>query len=308
MALPLLCIGLGACNYPKDPEMPGFTMHPEEFKYGAPVHDVIETPNGYELSYFRYGDPNGRRVIFLHGTPGTNGIWYTVLPDMPEGFEVIAVDRPGWGKTTPYKVLPSLSEQAKALQPLLNTPGRGTPLIAGWSYGGPVAAQLAVDFPSEVGGLLMVSASLDPDLEHTYFIQYLGRALAWVIPDQLDHANKELMALEAQLQALEPRLKEVRQDVEILHGTADEMVPYGNVAFMEKAFANTKHLKVQTIEDGIHQMPIFTAKHMWAALLRLDGRAEEAAAYEKTVPSNCGGVALHCLPDAITLVSENEPS
>lgn len=300
-----LCLGLSACGLPEEPKIGTLIMDIETSKYGEPKTEVITTPNGYDLAFFRYGDPEGRRVIFLHGTPGTSIAWYLMLAQMPDGFEIIAVDRPGWGGTKPRKVLPSLSEQAKALAPLLHTPGREPPIVVGWSYGGPVAAQTAIEFPDKVGGLLMVAASLDPQLEKTYFIQYLGRALAWVIPNHWDHANKELMHLEQQLAELQQQLPTITQDIEIIHGTADELVPYANVDYMRKAFKNAARVDVQTIENGIHHLPVFATEHIWTALLRLNGRADEALQREAALPQNCGGIAAHCLPEGVKLSPED---
>jgi hypothetical protein len=37
-----------------------------------------------ELSYLRAGDPDGQRVIFVHGTPGdAGGNWYNLLKNVP---------------------------------------------------------------------------------------------------------------------------------------------------------------------------------------------------------------------------------
>lgn len=65
-----------------------------------------DVAGGIELSYLRSGDPNGQRVIFVHGTPGdAGGNWVEMLRSVPEGFEFIAVDRPGFGLTQPKKTI-----------------------------------------------------------------------------------------------------------------------------------------------------------------------------------------------------------
>lgn len=292
-------LGLAACSLPEEPNLPGFYIQDGIIDNEGLKHESIATSNGHQLAYLRYGDPNGQRVIFLHGTPGDKELWTLMMAHPPKGFEIIAVDRPGWGETTPRKAVPSLKQQSEALSVLLDTPGRPTPIVVGWSYGGPVAVEMAADYPDRVSGLLLVAASLDPSLEKTYFIQYLGRALAWVIPAYFDITNKELMALERDLEELSPRMQEVSQPVEIVHGTADQLVPYDNVAFMEHAFGAAQSFHVQTIDGGIHQIPPFATEHMWAAILRLAGRDEEARVREDHVPQNCGGIALHCLPEGV---------
>jgi hypothetical protein len=58
-------------------------------------------PAGYRVSYLRAGDPAGRRIILVHGTPGAAEGWLDYLTNVPAGFEHIAVDRPGFGESGP---------------------------------------------------------------------------------------------------------------------------------------------------------------------------------------------------------------
>jgi pimeloyl-ACP methyl ester carboxylesterase len=60
----------------------------------------------------------------------------------------------------------SLRMQSACLAPLLRL-GKSAkkPILVGHSLGGPVAARLAMDYPDEVGGLILVAPSIDPELE-----------------------------------------------------------------------------------------------------------------------------------------------
>lgn len=207
------------------------------------------------LSYLRAGDTNGQRVIFLHGTPGdAGGNWLNMLKMVPEGFEFIAIDRPGFGKTRPRDAVTSLNGQAIVLEPLLVVRGGKGTILVGHSLGGPIIAAAAARFPSKVGGIVVAAGALDPDLEEVLFIQHVGTVppFSWLLDKTLRNSNQELIALEDELRLLQPKLASIRQPVMIVHGTEDELVPYANVAFMKREFTGTKHLEVTKIEGMNH--------------------------------------------------------
>lgn len=208
-----------------------------------------------ELSYLRAGDPGGQRVIFVHGTPGdASGNWYDILKNVPTGYEFVAVDRPGFGFTKPKKEMVQLDDQAAALVPLLRTETNRRVILAGHSLGGPIVAAAAANYPDQVAGILVLAGALDPELEDVLFIQYVGDIppFSWLIPKIARHSNRELIALEDELRLLEPKLPLITQPVIVVHGTADDLVPYENVAFMQQKMTGTQKLEVVTIEDMNH--------------------------------------------------------
>lgn len=210
-------------------------------------------PAGYRVSYLRAGDPTGRRIILVHGTPGAADGWLDYLTNVPPGFEHIAVDRPGFGESGPDGAIVSLPEQAAALAPLLVERGGRWPVLVGHSLGAPIVAQLAADQPGKVGALVMLAGSLDPGQERIHWAQPLGEwpGIRSMLPRALRNANRELMALKPELEALEPRLAAIRCPVEIVHGRKDGLVPYANVPFMQARFTSAP-LKVVTLPEADH--------------------------------------------------------
>lgn len=242
----------------------------------------VDVAGGIELSYLRSGDPNGQRVIFVHGTPGdAGGNWYNMLKDVPDGFEFIAVDRPGFGFTRPKKQMVELDAQATALAPLFVTRGNKKTILAGHSLGGPIVATAAANYPDMVGGILVLAGALDPDLEDVLFIQYVGNVppFSWLLSAVLRNSNRELIALEDELRLLQPKLADIKQPVTIVHGTDDELVPYANVPFMERTMTGTRRLEVIKIEDMDHflqwqqQDVVMNAVLEMAKNLALDARS-----------------------------------
>ena len=229
------------------------------------------------LSYLKAGDPAGQRVIFLHGTPGdAGGNWYEMLKNVPEGYEFIAIDRPGFGLTKPRRQLTSLDAQAAAFEPLLVMRGGKGTILVGHSLGGPVIAAAAANYPNKVGGIVVAAGALDPDLEEVLFIQYVGNVppFSWLLDRTLKNSNRELIALEDELRLLKPKLATITQPVMIVHGTEDELVPYANVAFMEREFTSSKHLEVTTIDGMNHFL-------QWRSRPQILDAITKIAAFEK---------------------------
>ena len=204
--------------------------------YDAPA------PLGFRVSYLRRGDSRGRRVIFVHGTPGSAQGWADYLLNVPAGTEYIAVDRPGFGQSGPPDAVSSVADQAKAIAPLLVARGGNLPILVGHSLGGPIVAQVAADSPGKVAAVVILAGSLDPGLEQIHWAQPMGEwpGVRSMLPRAIRNANRELMALKPHLEALAPRLAELRCPVVIVHGTEDRLVPYANVPFMTRMMTGTR--------------------------------------------------------------------
>lgn len=238
------------------------------------AYPVPDTPT--RVSMLRKGDAEGRRVIFLHGTPGSANGWARVLAGPPAGVEYVAVDRPGFGASTPPDAITSLGTQAAAIAPLLVERGGGWPILVGHSLGGPIVAQVALDNPGRVGGLVVLAGSFDPALEHVYLVQHMGEwpGIRSVLPRALRNANRELMALKPELEALGARLPTLRCRVAVIHGTEDAQVPYANVAFLRARLRDAR-LSVRTLAGNDHFLPWNQQPLVEEAIARM--LAEEAA-------------------------------
>ena len=107
-------------------------------------------------------------VVFVHGSPdGWHG--YIQLfrdPTLYRRARLVALDRLGFGKSGWGRPERSLSKQAAAVAAVISAVSpSGRTVVVGYSYGGPVAARLAMDFPDRVRSLILVAPALDPDLE-----------------------------------------------------------------------------------------------------------------------------------------------
>ena len=244
------------------------------------VRHSVQHPNlpAWNISYVGSGTPGGQRVIFVHGSPGQSSNWSRYLADVPSGYEFITVDRMGFGFTTPVRSEPSLEQQAAAIRPLVETEDGRKSILVGWSYGGPMIARAAVDFPEQIAGLVIVAGALDPQLEKVKWYQRL--ACAWPIRrfvrDSWRIANEELIPLRGELKKMSEGLGGVTVPVHILHGKQDDLVPFENVAFMQAAFQNSRDLQLVTFEEESHFIPFSQPESVWTAIRALAAQSPES--------------------------------
>nr|WP_245678452.1 alpha/beta hydrolase [Chondromyces crocatus] len=112
-------------------------------------------------------DREGVPVVFIHGNCSTGRFFEDVLVALPEGFRGIAPDLRGYGDSEARGVdatrgLRDYSEDLHALlhHPELGAKGAKVHLV-GWSVGGGVVMQYAIDHPEEVASLTLI-APLSP--------------------------------------------------------------------------------------------------------------------------------------------------
>lgn len=140
--------------------------------------------DGVTLHYLDRGANrgNGHPVVFLHG----NGIlaedWaLSLLPAAAERRRCVCFDRPGHGYSEPAHDRSSPSAQAAILRDATRKLGLERPIIVGHSLGGAVALAWALDYPDEVGGLVILSAFTHPT-PRADFLPFMGPAVPLVGP------------------------------------------------------------------------------------------------------------------------------
>jgi len=132
---------------------------------------LVPLPDGRVLAVDDVGDRNGAVVVFLHGTPSSRLGRPPLDASLPAGVRLLAIDRPGIGRSTPD---PSTSTAAFArdLGVVLDQLGVDGFRILAWSAGAIWALAAAV--PDQLGarlrgitiaaGLVPVEAFADPAL------------------------------------------------------------------------------------------------------------------------------------------------
>jgi len=122
----------------------------------TPAEEFLQLAGG-RVHLLRGG--TGEPVLFLHAAGGA-GQWlefHSLLADA--GFEVIAPDHPGFGKSDDFPEVEAIDDLVYHYLDVLDALGLERPHVVGASFGGWIAAELAVHSPHRIGSLTLLSAA-----------------------------------------------------------------------------------------------------------------------------------------------------
>jgi len=100
---------------------------------------------------------SGPPLVLLHGWAMHSGLWAPVLPRLASRFRVHLVDLPGHGLSPPLTPMTLAGTAAAVAGHFASLPE--PPTVLGWSLGGAVALQWAVDRPDAVAKLVLVGTT-----------------------------------------------------------------------------------------------------------------------------------------------------
>ncbi len=93
-------------------------------------------------------------VLLLHGQPGAARDWDRVVAALGDRVPTIAIDRPGWDGNSAAR---DVAGNARAAIDALDAHGVTRATVVGHSFGGAVAAWMAVEHAYRVSGLVLVA-------------------------------------------------------------------------------------------------------------------------------------------------------
>jgi pimeloyl-ACP methyl ester carboxylesterase len=117
--------------------------------------------NGINLYYETHG--TGKPLVLLHGGLGSGEMFGPILPALTEHHQVIAPDLQGHGRTADIDRPLDVRLMAGDIAALIDHLKLDKADVVGYSLGGGVALQTAVQFPAKVRRLVMASANLRSD-------------------------------------------------------------------------------------------------------------------------------------------------
>jgi pimeloyl-ACP methyl ester carboxylesterase len=194
-------------------------------------------------------------ILFIHGTPGSGDAYYDYLKDtlLLSKATLITYDRPGYGYSSYGKAMPSIKEQVDAVLPVIGS--YKEVYVVGHSYGGPIAAYLAIK-SSKVKSVLMIAPTLYPHKEKFYGMANFGkstvgrlltsRAMYVASVEKVEH-QKSLEEIESEWDLLNCQTVHV-------HSKDDRLVPFDNVAYSKKTFVSCQ-LETIELDEGDHFLP-----------------------------------------------------
>lgn len=138
------------------------------------------------VTYSEYGTPDGVPVVFLHGTPGSRRLGKLLdAPAAECGVRVIAPDRPGYGRSSPWPER-SVSDAGTVVSAVLDDAGVETAGLVAFSGGSAPALATAVTHADRISRVDIVAGATPPPVsEETPGVQRLLARLATTTPSVL---------------------------------------------------------------------------------------------------------------------------
>ena len=209
--------------------------------------------------HYVYIDNNRHNlVVFIHGSPGSWSAFidYFKNDTLLSHFDVLAIDRPGFGMSDKGSPEPILERQAFLISEVIKLFDQPKVIMVGHSLGGPVIARVAMDNPELVDGLLFLAPSIDPEQEkYEWYRSWIETKVGgWLTPTDFWVSNEEILPLKGELEKMLPLWENISVPSIIIQGTKDNLVPKENAEFARRML-NDSLVDIRYIEGANHFIP-----------------------------------------------------
>jgi 3-oxoadipate enol-lactonase len=119
---------------------------------------------GLNLHYQQHG--RGEALLLLHGLGSSSHDWEFQVPDFAKHFRVIAPCLRGFGDSDKPPGPYSIAQYASDVVALLDHLGVERTHVLGFSMGGAIAFQMAIDQPRRLDSLIVVNSQPSFELDH----------------------------------------------------------------------------------------------------------------------------------------------
>jgi len=124
--------------------------------YADHREQIADTSRG-PLAYYRFG--HGSPLLLVTGYRATMSEWDAgFLAELAKHHDVIVFDNRGIGRSMPDASSFTIDDMASDTAALIDTLALKHPTVVGWSMGGSIVQQLAIDKPQAIGKMVLMSA------------------------------------------------------------------------------------------------------------------------------------------------------
>ncbi len=214
-------------------------------------------------------------AVLVHGSPGSWNAFidFFKTDTLLNKVDLLAVDRPGFGGSGFGIAEPSLETQAFQIKKVLDQFPEKKKVLVGHSLGGPIVARMAMDYPDEFSGIIMVAPSIDPNLEEDEWYRKVIKSKigSFFTPKEFEVSNDEIMPLKNELEQMLPYWEKIKIPTIVIQGTEDSLVPKENAAFAKEVLADSV-LDVIMLEGVNHFIPWSHPEEIVKAIQQLANR------------------------------------
>lgn len=121
-------------------------------------------PSQSNLSVQRCGKKSAPTLVLLHGFLAASGYWVPVQTELRDQFDIVAVDLPGFGGSAGVPAPDSIQGVAREVVHCLDQLQIDRFSLLGFSMGGMVAQQIALDYGRRIERLVLYGTAAAGDL------------------------------------------------------------------------------------------------------------------------------------------------
>jgi pimeloyl-ACP methyl ester carboxylesterase len=194
-------------------------------------------------------------VLFIHGTPGSADAFFDYLADssLLSKATLISYDRPGYGYSDYGNPMTSIKDQAGAILTTISSYKKV--FVVGHSYGGPIAAYLAIN-SKNINGVVLIAPAMYPHKEKYYGMAKLGKSSIGRMfsSKALYVASLEKIDHQSSLKEIENEWVDLNCKLVHIHSRDDKIVPFDNVDYSKKMFTSAQ-VQLIELQEGNHFLP-----------------------------------------------------
>jgi len=207
--------------------------------------------------YIRINNNCSSTLFFIHGAPASlmESKEYFIEPQLRKTFNMIAVDRPGYGRSEYGNPEPSIKKQAEIIKAILEECRPEHPLIIyAASYGASVACRLLMDHTDIAEGLVLMAPSLAPGEEKYFWLTPIIEKsfIKKIILPHHRTSNSEKFYHKKELEKMLPYWKNISVPVMYLQGEKDKMIYVSNAVFASEQLVNVPWLEINFFPGQPH--------------------------------------------------------
>ncbi len=123
-------------------------------KYSLPVKSI--NLNSETIAYAEEGSGE-KTLLFIHGLSSTLDAWKKNIQGLKDDYRCIAVDLPGYGKSSRNSTNYSLSDYGGMLQEFIEKKDLKNVILVGHSMGGQIAMHTVLNYPEDFKKLVLIA-------------------------------------------------------------------------------------------------------------------------------------------------------
>lgn len=220
------------------------------------------------LTNYEVVNPQGKStLVILHGWGSALSYWLPLTKLLSPRTKIILVDLPGFGGTSPLPGKPDVPEYTQFTKSLIQKLGLKKIILAGHSFGGQIALDFALKYPSDLRSIILIAPAAIRERSKSAKIKIriakiikplfsllpggsFEKFLGWYTPKDYANSNEYQRQVLNNIVVynLKPFLNQVKVITDIIWGSEDFVIPYMGKYLAE----NIRNSKLHVIYGANH--------------------------------------------------------